>query len=88
MAEHELWLELLTEQLAEFVDIVTFWDFTKSPDYSQESIPEEGVLSGPLMRYWEPVHFRSELGDLILDTILADRCQQTQVHFGTFVLEE
>ena len=84
--EHAHWLKLLTEQLTEFDDIVTFWDFTADSEFSQETVPDEEVRSGPLNWYWEPVHFRSQLGDLILETVLSDRCKQAEVHFGTRVL--
>ena len=42
--------------------------------FTEESVPAAGVRSGPLRWFWEPSHYRSELGDLMLDTMLAGTC--------------
>jgi hypothetical protein len=54
---------------------VSLWDFARVSPYIDEPVPPAGVRSGPLQWFWEPVHYRSELGDLVLDTILGDVCR-------------
>jgi hypothetical protein len=39
------------------------------------------VRSGPLQWFWEPAHYRQELGDLMVDAMLSDTCA-TEIAFG------
>jgi hypothetical protein len=60
---------------------VIFWDFSGDSSFIHETIPGEGVRSGPLQWFWEPAHYRQQLGDLMVNAMLSDRCD-TEVAFG------
>jgi len=53
---------------------LSVWDFSHVAPYTLEPVPEPGVRTGPLDWFWEPAHYRRELGDLMLDTMLGDSC--------------
>jgi hypothetical protein len=61
--------------------VVEFWDFAQDSAYIHESVPAAGVRSGPLQWFWEPAHYRRELGDLMVDAMLSDTCA-TEIVFG------
>lgn len=65
---------------------LSLWDFARVSPYIDESVPMPGVRSGPLQWFWEPVHYRSELGDLVLDTLLGDICR-SEPQIGTDLLQ-
>lgn len=52
---------------------VTLWDFAESGPYTFESPPAAGDRKRVLRWFWEPAHYRRELGDRLLATMLADR---------------
>ncbi|MBK6737199.1 MAG: hypothetical protein IPG64_04465 [Haliea sp.] len=60
---------------------VEFWDFSQDSAYIHEPVPAAGVRSGPLQWFWEPAHYRQELGDLMVDAMLSDSCA-TDIAFG------
>jgi len=60
---------------------VEFWDFAQDSAYIHEPVPAAGVRSGPLQWFWEPAHYRQELGDLMVDAMLSDTCA-TEIAFG------
>lgn len=60
---------------------VELWDFSGDSPYIHEVFPAPGELSGPLQWFWEPAHYRKELGDLMVDAMLSDSCG-TQIKFG------
>jgi len=60
---------------------VVFWDFSEDSPYIHEAVPAEGVKSGPLQWFWEPAHYRQELGELMVDAMLSESCD-TKVAFG------
>lgn len=60
---------------------VEFWDFSRDSAYIHESVPPEGVRSGPLQWFWEPAHYRQELGDLMVNAMLSATCA-TEIAFG------
>jgi hypothetical protein len=64
---------------------VVFWDFSQDSAYIHEAVPAEGVKSGPLQWFWEPAHYRQELGALMVDAMLSEKCA-TDVVFGHRVL--
>jgi hypothetical protein len=83
---HQMWLVELQAfvSTASSVD-VPLWDFSADSQYIHEKVPAGGVKSGPLTWFWEPAHYRKELGDLMLDTMLADRCESAS-QFGSKLL--
>ncbi len=50
--------------------IVPLWDFTGYRGYTADPIPPKND-PGPMRWYWEPSHFRKELGDLLICRILS-----------------
>jgi len=60
---------------------VLFWNFSEDSPFIHEKVPAKGVKSGPLQWFWEPSHYRRQLGDLMIDTMLSESCE-TDVAFG------
>ena len=62
---HGIWLEKLVSQIRDdgFTN-VEFWDFSSDQRFSNESPPAAGSGVAPLKWFWEPAHYRRELGDL------------------------
>jgi hypothetical protein len=60
---------------------VMLWDFAMDSDYLHESVAGKGVKSGPLQWFWEPAHYRQQLGDLMVEAMLSEQCD-TPVVFG------
>lgn len=61
--------------------VSAFWDFSGDSRYIHERVPEPGESSDPLRWFWEPAHYRSQLGDLMLRTMLSESCGTVQ-EFG------
>jgi len=82
MPMYEEWLDELKAIVARYpAESVSFWDFSGDSPFVQEPVPEPGRNSAPLHWFWEPSHYRQELGDLMLDSMLSESCG-TQVVFG------
>jgi hypothetical protein len=62
-------------------DSVVFWNFSEDSPYIHETIPTGRARSGPLQWFWEPAHYREQLGALMINAVLSDRCD-TEVAFG------
>jgi len=60
---------------------IELWDFSGDSAYIHEPVPAAGVRSGPLQWFWEPAHYRRELGDIMINAMLSKRCD-TNVSFG------
>jgi hypothetical protein len=60
---------------------IEFWDFSEDSPYIHESVPAAGVRAGPLQWFWEPAHYRRELGDIMVDAMLSEHCG-TDIKFG------
>ena len=60
---------------------IIFWDFSGDSSFIHEAIPAAGVRSGPLQWFWEPAHYRRQLGDLMVNAMLSERCN-ADVAFG------
>ena len=76
------WLASMARLLESKPDqAVEFWDFAGDSPYIHEPVPAPGVLSGPLRWFWEPAHYRHELGGLMLQTMLSSQCDREPV-FG------
>lgn len=54
---------------------VPLWDFNAVDGYSTESPPQRNDRQSMLEWYWEPAHYRKELGDLMLATMLGRGCE-------------
>lgn len=84
--EHQLWLEKMHKLAIQHDSIIGFWDFSASSDYTSEVV-SEGRDEPALQWFWESSHYRPELGDLMLATMLADQCD-TEVSFGSVVYRD
>lgn len=80
------WQDSMTQMLQKRSSgALRYWDFSGDSPYIHEQVPAAGVKSGPLEWFWEPSHYRRELGDLMLETMLSERCGTRPV-FGRRVL--
>lgn len=68
----EEWKRQLTDIAVEFG--VPLWDFNAVDAYSTESPPPPHDRRSMLRWFWEPAHYRRELGDLMLATMLERTC--------------
>ena len=46
------------------------WDFTGYDQYSTEEVPPRGANASAMRWFWEPVHFKKSLGNIVLRRIL------------------
>ena len=81
---HAEWIDLVVTQLSSSQQSA-LWDFSGESVFIREEVPPLGQRSGPLRWFWEPAHYRSELGDLMLDTMLQGTCQ-SRPRFGRRLL--
>ena len=47
----------------------TIWDFSGATPYTTEALPAPSDRTTQLRWFWEPIHFKSELGDLMIARI-------------------
>lgn len=82
MSAHEQWMEAMVA-LAQKQSPPSkgFWNFSDDMAYSEEAFPEAGGRSDALQWFWEPAHYRSELGDKMVASMLSDSCSRA-VDFG------
>ncbi|MEZ5571752.1 MAG: hypothetical protein R3E64_06980 [Halioglobus sp.] len=82
MPAYQRWMHELTETIRRHRDAdIVFWDFAQDPSYISEPIPAKGVVSKPLEWFWEPAHYRRQLGDIMVDALLAKSCE-TDASYG------
>ncbi len=64
---------------------VSLWDFNTIDTYSAEQPPDAGDRRTVLRWFWEPAHYRSALGDVMLERMLATNCgaAANDAPFGT-----
>lgn len=80
------WMQSMEELARKHQDsTVVLWDFAMDSDYLHEQLPGSGVKSGPLQWFWEPAHYRYQLGDMMIEAMLSEPCN-TPVAFGRRVL--
>ncbi|MCB2027227.1 MAG: hypothetical protein KDH18_00170, partial [Rhodoferax sp.] len=68
----EQWKQLLTD-IAEGGG-VALWDFNTLDAYAAETPPAPGDRRTILRWFWEPAHYRSSLGDVMLERMLETTC--------------
>jgi hypothetical protein len=78
---HAEWLLMIEDTLRASAADVAFWEFSMDSPFIHEAVPPPGARSGPLAWFWEPAHYRRELGDLMVETMLSDQCG-TERRFG------
>ena len=64
------WKQRLTALVADSGSSAEIWDFSLLNRYTMEPPPTRQAGEVSLVWFWEPAHYRSELGDLILQDIL------------------
>jgi hypothetical protein len=70
--EFEQWKYYL-QQLAERKGVV-LWDFSLLNEYTTEQLPSKSQKGTLLQWFWEPAHYKSKYGDLMLQQILGRSC--------------
>lgn len=45
---------------------VTLWDFAVYSEYTTEAVPRKGDVRGQMQWFWEPLHFKRALGDIVV----------------------
>ena len=83
----EEWKRQLTIAAEDYA--VPLWDFNTFDQYSTESPPSPGDKRAELRWFWEPAHYRHELGDLMLSSMLNQQCgsSDTPRKFGVKIAE-
>jgi len=49
---------------------VTLWDFMDYSRFTTEGVPAEGDRRRPTSWFWEPTHFKKQLGEIIIERML------------------
>ena len=58
---------------------VELWDFALYSPYTMESVPNKRHKNSNLRWFWEPAHYKSALGDIMLAEMLASNCVDTNL---------
>ena len=69
-------------QLAEAEGVAALWDFSAFDAYSTAPPPGSGVTGEALAWFWEPAHYRKELGDLMIERMTDGVCVRAGADFG------
>lgn len=70
--DYERWKRELTAMVAgaRTRQQVALWDFGGYDHYAQEPVPAKQSGSGGMKWFWDPVHYRSALGDIMVSRML------------------
>lgn len=72
-ADYERWKRAVAERVASAIAIgtnVSLFDFGGYESYALEEVPLADARSHTLRWFWDPVHYRSDLGDEMIKTML------------------
>lgn len=61
-------------QAADDFNTATLWDFAVRHRYTTEPVPAPGVKGIALRWFWEPAHYRAELGEVMLAQMTGRSC--------------
>lgn len=61
--------DLATLVAAAHSDSITAWDFVEYDQYTTEPVPPPDDVTSKITYFWEPMHFRHALGDLMLQRV-------------------
>ena len=91
MPAFEQWKELMEAQVASVRAAhpgarITLWDFSGYMPYQCEAIPAKGERKAATAWYWEAGHFKSALGDIMLDRMFATPQADAPDGFGVRLL--
>jgi hypothetical protein len=87
MPAFEQWKVLMATQVAAVRAAypqarITLWDFSGYTPYQCEAIPAKGERKAATAWYWEAGHFKSALGDIMLDRMFATPAADAPDGFG------
>jgi len=71
--EFEQW-KLTLLKLAEEVGGIPLWDFSQVNTFTTEAPPAKGNTGDTLRWFWEPAHYRAELGDMMMARMFGKDC--------------
>ena len=74
--ELENWKRHITRIAGDFG--VPLWDFNSVDAFSSEAPPAQGKRGTSISWYWEPAHYKREMGELMLAKLLGRRCSADQ----------
>lgn len=66
---------------------ITVWDFNSISHYTTESLPPLNDTLTRMQWFWDPGHFKKELGDVMLQRVFSTSHKDTD-HFGTQLTRE
>ncbi len=69
-AAYDAWKTNLMAGIYQAGGDVAVWDFSGFNPYTTETIPSPADRSSSLKWFWEPIHFKVELGDLMVSRML------------------
>lgn len=81
LVDYPLWLQQIQSLLQQHAN-VSFWDFSVRNDYTMEDPYATPNSRKALHWFWEPAHYTQALGDLMLNSMLADQCDEGAVFIG------
>ncbi len=71
-ANFQLWKQTLVSYLHQYQqNEITLWDFSVFSLFVNEQVPLEQPKQ-QMQWYWEPAHYRKELGDVMLNNMLVE----------------
>jgi hypothetical protein len=69
---------------------IPLWDFSGTNSLTAEPVPQTDTGAKPMTWFWESIHYKKTLGDLVLQKVLADEDHPTPVpsEFGVLLTPE
>lgn len=78
--EFEIFKKSLTNVIEQYGNNqVTLWDFSLYSSYTVSPVPKKGITVKGFYWFWEPAHYKSELGELILAEIFGQNCIENKM---------
>ena len=74
----EDWKRRIVQMAGEEGNGIPVWDFNDFNELTTEPSPKPGQKGDPLKWFWEPTHYRSTFGNLILKKMLFVACEKSQ----------
>jgi hypothetical protein len=62
---------------------ISLWDFARYNEKTGEAVPTAGNTMQKMQWYWEPIHFKNSLGDVILQTVFHAPDSATGIQLST-----
>ena len=86
MEQNEIFLNQVQDIISRSGNgLVDFWDFSGDTPFIHESVIEAREKGVGLKWFWEPAHYKKELGDMMVETMFSEACGTKQV-FGEQVI--